>query len=284
MVLFESLLFQVYQIKLRGGESMLKVSWEAPRDPKLQQYLKPTEFCESNHLEVQKVTAEVIKGVKTPKEAAIKIYLFIRDEIKLHFEEPKPSIEVLRSEIGVCWNKSNLQVAMLRAAKIPARYRFETWLPQLIFVFIPEAFWETVYEGYEMVSEEPVSDLVPTQFTHGLAEVYLGDKWIGCDAWLDKPLQPSAFMFDWDGEHDLTGILPWRKAITGSTSSCPVKEMNEALNLVPQDMRNAYFGTMNESMNSIRAMPDDKKYRLYLEVYGKAIVKKYEIEAQKWKK
>jgi len=268
---------------------MFKVSWEVPRHPELQQYLKPTEFCEPDHPEIQKFTAEVIKGDKTPKEAAMKIYLFVRDEIKLHFEGDNPwggqlSIEVLRSKLGECYDKSNLQVAMLRAAKIPARYRFETWLPQLPSVFIPEALWEPVYEVYEMVSENPVSDLVPILFTHGLAEAYLDDKWIGCDAWLDKPLQPSAFMFNWDGEHDLSGILPWRTAITGTSSSCPVKEWSEAAKLVPQDMLNAFYDAVNEGMNAIRAMPDDKKYRLYLEVYGKAIVKKYEIEAQKWKK
>lgn len=263
---------------------MLKVSWEAPKDHELQQYLKPTEFCEPDHPEIQKVTAGVIKGTKTPKEAAMKIHLFVRDEITWQLERPKPSIEVLRSKLGICGNKSNLQVAMLRAAKIPARYRFETWLPQLIFVFIPEPLWEQTYEVYEMMSENPVSDLVPTQFTHGLAEVYLDHRWIGCDATFDKPLQPSAFMFNWDGEHDLTIILPWRKAITGSASSCPVKEFNEALNLVPQDMMDAFFDAINENMNSIRAMSDDKKYQLYLEVYGRAIVKKYEIEAQKWKK
>jgi len=263
---------------------MLEVSWEVPKDPELQQYLKPAEFCEPNHPEIQKTTTKVIKGALTPMEAAVKIYLFVRDEIKYRVERPEPLEEVLQSKQGFCWNKANLQVAMLRAAGIPARYRAEPFLPQLLFVFIPEAQWRPAYEVYEMVSQKPVSDLLPTVYTHGLAEAYLDDKWIGCDGTFDKDLMPSALMFDWDGRHDLTAVLHWRQAITGTVSSYPVKEYNAALNLVPQDMLGAFFDVMNESMNSIRAMPDDEKYRLYLEVYGKAIIKKYEVEAEKWKK
>lgn len=263
---------------------MLKVSWEVPKDPELQQYLKPTEFCEPDHPEIQKATAEVIKGALTPMDAAVKIYLFVREEVKFHFERPEPSIEVLRGKRGFCWNKANLQVTMLRAARIPARYRAEPLLPQLFFVFIPEPHWELTYEGHEMVNQKPVSDLIPTIHTHGLAEVCLEGKWIGCDSTFDKDTMPSAFMFDWDGKHDLTTVLPWRKAITGTAASYPVKDFNEARNLFPQDMLEASSQAMNESVSSIRAMPDDKKYRLYLEVYGKALVRNYEVQAQKWKK
>lgn len=246
---------------------MLKVSWEAPKGPELKQYLKPTEFCEPDHPEIQKVTAEVIKGAKTPREAAIKIYLFVRDEIKFGMSELKSSIEVLRSKLGWCCTKPNLQVAMLRAAKIPARYRSEPFHPLGLALIMPEDFWESLWE------QEPI---------HGLAEVYLNGKWIGCDATFDKDLIPSTFRFDWDGEHDLTMILPWRKSISGTPSSCPVKELNEMLKAM--GMTPEMFDLMNERIKLGRAVPDDVKYRFYLEVYGKAIVKYLEKVAQKWKK
>ncbi len=263
---------------------MFKVSWKAPNSSEIQKYLGSTEFCDPDHLEIQEATAEAIRGALTPMEAAVKIYLFVRDEIKLHFDGPKPSIEALRSRQGHCWDKANLQVTMLRAAQIPARFRAEPLLPQLFFVFIPEAYWEQTYKGYEMVSQKPVSELIPTVYTHGLAEAYLDDRWIGCDGTFDKDLMPSALMFDWDGRHDLTAVLPWRKVITGTAASYPVKEFNEARNLFSQDMRDAFSHALNEGANSVRAMPDGKKYRLYLEVYGKALVRNYEVQAQKWKK
>ena len=125
---------------------MLEVPWQAPRDPELQQYLQPTEFCEPDHPEIQQVTAKVIEGTKTPKEAAIRIYLFVRDEIKFGMTEPKSSIEVLHDKVGYCWTKPNLQVAMLRAVKIPARYRAETYQPFALTLAMPEEFWEFVWE------------------------------------------------------------------------------------------------------------------------------------------
>jgi hypothetical protein len=244
---------------------MLKILWERPGDPELQQYLSPTEFCEPDHPEIQEVTAEVIKEAKTPKEAAVKTHLFVRDEIKFHMTAPKPSIEVLQTKLGWCWTKANLQVAMLRAARIPARYRAEPFLPFFLALEVAEEFWEFIW-GLEAI--------------HGLAEVYLDGKWIGCDATTDKDLIPSTLRFDWDGEHDLTTMLPWRKSIAGTPSTCPVKELNEAFESIPPGS----YDFMNEHMDAIRALPDDKKYGLYLEVYGKAIMKYLEFEAQKWRK
>jgi len=248
----------------KGGESMLKVPWERPGVPELQQYLRPTEFCEPDHPEIQEVTAQVVGGAKTPKEAAVKIYLFVRDEIKFGMTEPRPSIEVLQSRLGWCCTKPNLQVAMLRAAGIPARYRAESFLPFGLSLAMPEESWEFIWEL------EPL---------HGLAEVYLDGKWIGCDATFDKDLIPSTLRFDWDGEHDLTTILPWRKSIAGTPSSWLVKEINEMLKSFPPGI----FDIMNERIKLGRAVPDDIKYRVHLEVYGKAIMKYLEFEAQKWR-
>ncbi|MCK4698093.1 MAG: transglutaminase family protein [Dehalococcoidia bacterium] len=244
---------------------MLEVPWQAPRDPELQQYLRPTEFCEPDHPEIQQVTAKVIEGTKTPKEAAIKIYLFIRDEIKYGMTEPKSSIEVLHDKVGFCWTKSNLQVAMLRAAKILARYRVEPFHPLGGAYILPEEFWEFVWET------EPI---------HGLAEVYLDDKWIGCDATVDKDLRPSALRIDWDGEHDLSVVSPWRKSISGTPPTYPVKLIEEMMKPMTQEI----LDLMNKHIQSIRAMPDGEKYRLHLEIHGKAITKYLEREAQRWKK
>ena len=244
---------------------MFEVPWEAPRDPELQQYLRPTELCEPDHPEIQKITAEVIEGAEMPKEAAIKIYLFVRDEIKFGMTEPRPSIEVLQSRLGWCCTKPNLQVAMLRAGEIPARYRAESFLPSALSLIMPEEFWEFIWEQ---------------ELLHGLAEVYLDRKWIGCDATFDKDLIPSTLRFDWDGEHDLTTILPWRKSIAGTPSSCPVKEIEGMMKSWTPEI----LDIMNERIKLGRAVPDDIKYRVHLEVYGKAIVKYLEREAQKWKK
>jgi len=241
---------------------MLEVPWKAPKDPELQQYLRPTEFCEPDHPEIQKITAEVIEGAETPREAAIKIYLFVRDEIEYGMTKIRSSTEVLQSKLGWCWTKPNLQVAMLRAAEIPARYRAESFVPSALSLVMPEESWESFWE---------------LEVIHGLAEVYLDGKWIGCDATVDKDLTPSTLRFDWDGEHDLTTMLPWRKSIAGTPSSYPVKEINEMLKSFPPGI----FDIMNERIKLGRAVPDDIKYRVQLEVYGKAVMKYLEFEAQK---
>ncbi len=47
----------------------------------LEEYLVPTEICDCDNPEVKQKAHELIEGTKTPKEAALNIFTFVRDSI-----------------------------------------------------------------------------------------------------------------------------------------------------------------------------------------------------------
>ncbi|MHC1635394.1 MAG: transglutaminase-like domain-containing protein, partial [Candidatus Methanospirareceae archaeon] len=104
----------------------IKVPWKEPKDEKLREYLQSTIYCDKEDEEMLEVLAELIKDVKTPMEAVVEIFDFLKKKIKFTLDPPKPSKEVLKSGFGNCFNKASLQIAMLRAASIPARYRMDS--------------------------------------------------------------------------------------------------------------------------------------------------------------
>ncbi|MDD5344583.1 MAG: hypothetical protein PHW12_09205, partial [Smithella sp.] len=46
-----------------------------------EEYLKPTEFIDSNAPEVQAFALNAVTGAKTPREKAVKLYYAVRDGI-----------------------------------------------------------------------------------------------------------------------------------------------------------------------------------------------------------
>ena len=87
--------------------------------------LKPTMLCDFDNAKVRDKAREIIKGVNTPKDMALKVFYFVRDEITfgLDYFDSKAS-HTLDKKKGFCFTKANLQVALLRAVGIPARYHF----------------------------------------------------------------------------------------------------------------------------------------------------------------
>ena len=88
-------------------------------------YLCETEYINfTNPLIVEKVK-ELRGKSKNPLDYINQAYLFVRDEIS-HTWDVKETIvskkasDVLRNKTGICWTKSCLLAALLRANGIPA--------------------------------------------------------------------------------------------------------------------------------------------------------------------
>jgi hypothetical protein len=123
---------------------------------------------------IKDTTMSVIEGAETDIEKAEKIFYFIRDEIKFGWIYPQeiPVADVLRNGKGVCMQKANLQVAMMREAGLQARFHF-------------------MY-----VSKKALEDLLPgfaynnwiDPFAHTYPEVYLNGKWVSVEATIDSEL------------------------------------------------------------------------------------------------
>ncbi len=180
------------------------MNWEAPKG--MDEYLEPTEFCDCDNQDIVDKATELIKDAKTPKEAALKIFYFVRDKFPYTptYNFPKAS-ETLQQGKGFCITKTNLQVALLRAAKIPARYHQVGLKKECLKGIIHS----DLYNGLD--------DEI---WFHPWCECFLSDKWIACDSVFDKTLVDAYYKegiitreqirtIDWDGESDLKTLAAW---------------------------------------------------------------------------
>ena len=134
----------------------------------LSEYLKETNCIDfSNILIVQKV--DVLKSASSDKLDYIeRAYKFVRDEIPHSWDAKltvvsKNASDVLKNKTGICWTKSCLLAALLRANKIPSGISYQ---------YLTRA--DDASDGY---------------IIHALNTVYIDslEKWIRLDARGNKP-------------------------------------------------------------------------------------------------
>ncbi|MHC1628307.1 MAG: transglutaminase-like domain-containing protein [Candidatus Nezhaarchaeales archaeon] len=219
-----------------------------------EEYLAPTRYAQSDHMEIIEQAKKLTNGLKTV-DAIKSIYFFVRDYIKWTIEDVKPAIEVLRSRKGICFNKASLQIALLRAAGIPARYRLEEASSIVLKPYLPP----DVYE------------LFPETIIHVLAEVYVEGKWLGCDATLDPLLSHSLWRRGWEAEVDLSCIPSiYKIRIVGTYPDLPVDLVIKPIkDIVSQEHVTA---KIEEHLDRIRAMPPDEKLKLFIDHWGSEVV------------
>ncbi len=172
----------------------------------MQEYVSPTEFCDCGCEEIRQKAEELTKDADSPKEAAMNIFSFVRDQtlFAISRTDVKAS-KTLKDGKGFCVTKTNLQVALLRAVGIPARYHQVVLHKDVIKGIVPDL-------AHKMVEERI--------WYHPWCECYLSGKWIACDLYLDKDTYNAAVKngiiskakmptIDWDGETDLKTAVPW---------------------------------------------------------------------------
>lgn len=179
----------------------------------LDDYLKPTKMCDSDNPIIIQKAHELTDSASTDKEKAKAIFYFIRDEIEFNMD-PFFGIasNTLKEAHGFCVGKANLQIALLRAINIPARYHVIHLKKECMNAFLPK---------WVLKLFPPVID------HHPIGQCYLNGKWILCDATFDKNLVEGAknkgyleqkffSPIDWDGENDLETLNPWKIAEKGN--------------------------------------------------------------------
>lgn len=157
----------------------------------MENYLNPTFFFDYESKEIQDIIAPYNSGTNTMDKAQ-KVYLKIRDgwrydpyKITLDNKKYKASY-IAQKEDGHCLDKAILLVACLRAMHIPARLRLAKVTNHLAVERLTEKFGTNV--------------LTP----HGMAEVFLNNKWVKATPAFNKELcelcnvAPLAF----NGEED----------------------------------------------------------------------------------
>ncbi|MFA6525438.1 MAG: transglutaminase family protein [Patescibacteria group bacterium] len=160
----------------------------------LNEFLKETRYCDWKNPEILKVVEKFQEQYTNRRELAIKLFEFVRDEIKYRIGPwGVKSSDTLRDKRGMCTSSSNLLVALYRAANIPAGYCI-----------------------YKVRGGESFGHILPTLIknplkkhsVHIICYVYL-DKWIKCDPSTDSDLSNETKhisnimkLVEWNGKDD----------------------------------------------------------------------------------
>jgi transglutaminase-like putative cysteine protease len=166
--------------------------WKISNKEGLSNFLRASELCNCDHPSLKATAKRITREAYNPKDAAIRIFYFVRDKIPLSFIDPwKTASDTLRMGKGSCLTKATLQVALSRSVGIPARFRIMEFKGN-----DPEE-WEGILPRFAV-------SRMPERFLHYFAEEYIEDRWIMADATFDKALLPDTE--NWNGENDVYSI------------------------------------------------------------------------------
>jgi hypothetical protein len=185
-----------------GNEEMAR---QSPDPDGMDEYLGSTNMCDCDKGQVQDKAKEIVQGAETAKEKALRIFYFVRDEIPYGMDYPNAKASrTLRKGIGCCYNKTNLQIALLRALGIPARCHYVHQFIDLLEPVIPRFVYERM----------------PAVAGHPWCECCISGEWIACETVMDEALYKATLskgMFrkdqiptiDWDGQSHLIMVQSW---------------------------------------------------------------------------
>lgn len=144
-----------------------------------QRYLQPGGLCDFDRSdEIRIKTRELTTGCRNRVERFNGIFSFVK-EMPYGLEDwGLKASDTLRKGWGMCSGKSNLLVAMLRSAGIPARYRVYRIKADL-------KLWDEL--GGASKEKERMSELGEER-DHVDCEVWLG-KWVDCDPGRDTAME-----------------------------------------------------------------------------------------------
>ncbi|MGE5401120.1 MAG: transglutaminase-like domain-containing protein [Ignavibacteriales bacterium] len=125
-------------------------------------YLKPGSNVDSENPLIHTRVTSLLKEAGTDAKKARILFEFVRDSIDERFNEDFKASRILSSGYGYCYNKAILLTAMARAAGIPARISFDR-------VYI---------SGFKDERTGVIRDI---RFLHGIAELFLNNRWIKYD-------------------------------------------------------------------------------------------------------
>lgn len=144
-----------------------------------ERYLQPSQLCDFDRSPaIKKKTGQLIRGCRNRREKFQRILSFVKElPYGLEDWDLKASL-VLKKGWGMCSGKTNLLVAMLRYAGIPARYR-------IYKIDADRLIWQQVSgETVDIMKQNELGQL----HDHVDCEVWLG-KWMDCDPGRDTPME-----------------------------------------------------------------------------------------------
>ncbi len=164
----------------------------------MEEFLRPTSTIESGHPRVQDRARELTRGCASDVEKAVKLFAFVRDEIRYNIymismvaEEFRASF-VLKAGKGYCVQKAVLLAALSRAAGIPNRIA----LARIRNRRVPEKLYART--GTRVFP------------AHGFNQFHLEGRWVSAAATFDRRMceKVGSPTVEFDGTSD--ALLPQR--------------------------------------------------------------------------
>ena len=223
--------------------------------------LAATRYCDVEHPAIKALVAELLDGRESKREAAIKLFEWVRDHVRYEFGPwGVPASQTLTRHVGTCTNKSNLLVALLRAAGIPAAYGVMRVDAQHYF---------------GVIGPKSLSRYASRDSTHTYTAAFLDGAWRRCDPSTDADLAmrtghwcAQTRLVQWDGHHDALDCLDPAHvhADLGLQPDIDVLLDKPARNATRQKLKLA-----NEYLAFIRGQPAFDSAEQLLEAYGSAV-------------
>jgi hypothetical protein len=158
-------------------------------------FLAPSKLCDADHPSIGETALSLVRSGKSQRAKAIGVFHFVRDEILFQMSQfSDTASDTLGSKRGHCYQKANLQIALLRSLEIPAGFVTQRIDPGVLRPFLSDRAM-AIFGG---------------RMAHAWACVFLDGRWIGADATFDEPLLDFALddhwqmQEVWDGVRDVT--------------------------------------------------------------------------------
>lgn len=208
-------------------------------------HLASTRYCDHEHLDVRRAVARLATGARTDRALAVRIFEWVRDHVPYRFGPwGVRASQTLAHGGGMCTNKSNLLVALLRAAGIPAAYGLLRVNPQEYFGSIAPPYFKP---------------LVSTFSIHVYAAAWIGERWVRCDPSTDAELADRTAHFcrqtrliTWDGQQDALDFLQPQHVFGDQGLHATIDD------LLDRPSRRAdptLFGALNDYLRFVRSSP-----------------------------
>lgn len=208
----------------------------------MKDFLLSTRYCDCDSNLIKSKTKELINGICDDDEKAVKLFNFVRDNFLYTFGPWNiKASETLQMRKGMCTNKSNLLIALLRAVGIPAGYGILRVNAKEYFGFITLPLFK------KFISSNSV---------HIYCYVYLKNKWIKCDPSTDKQFannigyfNPPSKLVEWNGNNDAIANIDTRHIIGNEG---PIANIDSQLEKKTRNLNERRFKLANYYMKYLR--------------------------------
>ena len=154
-------------------------------------FLAPSKLCDADHPSVAETALSLGRSCVSPREKAIAVFHFVRDRILYQMSQfSDTASDTLASKRGHCYQKANLQIALLRSLGIPAGFITQRIDPGVLRPFLSDQAM-SVFGG---------------RAAHAWACLFLEGRWIDADATFEKPLLDFALDDHWQMQEDWDGV------------------------------------------------------------------------------